>query len=262
MSANAESAPSAQQVLFARCVIHTFFLWPSMRLAVEEQWGGRDSADKRDFLISHICDLYGGEPGASSLGPFEPTLQGHPSGGTSSEAASSSSSSSAVPYPPPAPESPEPGDLADLLAGYLADEYEAVVEDGSCDYIAERIVGLHKVVFAQPDVVLGTTAGASHGEAAEAAQRVLDQAQRAVAPLDEAAEKLRLKALPKAQQGKGNGDDDAESEASGESDDDDDEAMDVDMADGSAQSRGQPSSRPEPIVDEDGFTTVTRGKKR
>lgn len=229
-----------------------------MRLAVEEQWGGPDSADKRDFLISHICDLYGGVPGSSSLGYFEPTT-------AQASASMSSSSSSSSHQRPAAPATPDPDDLAEILEGYLADEYEASVEDGSCDYIAERLVQLHKVIFAQPDVVLGGAGGASEGEAAEAARRVLEQAQQAVAPLDEAAEKLRLKGLPKAAQGRGNGDDDADSETSGEEEDNEgggnNNGMDVDMNDAQASSSRQ-TSKLEPIVDEDGFTTVTRGNKR
>lgn len=216
-----------------------------MRLAVEEQWGGLDSADKRDFLISHICDTYGGEPGASSLGPFEPTR--------SPSAAS-----------PPAPEMPEPEDLAELLGGYFIDEFEAHVEDGSCDYIAERIVQLHKVIFAQPDVTLASPRSASLGDAAEAAQRVLQQAQRAVALLDEAAEKLRSESLPKVHQGRGNEEEDAESEENGDEDDDSGAsggAMNVDVADNSSLQPTQPS-RPGPIVDGDGFTTVIRSKKK
>ena len=83
-----------------------------MRLAVSEEWGGPDSADKRDFLLSHLCDEYG-FPGSA----FEPDLD----------------------------------DLADILEHYMIDEYEARLEDGSPDWVAGRIVGLHRVIFAPGD---------------------------------------------------------------------------------------------------------------
>lgn len=104
----ATEQPTPQQLLFARAVILTFQLWPAMRLAVSEEWGGPDSAEKRDFLISHICNEHG-QAGAS----FEPDLD----------------------------------DLAEVLEGYIVDEFECRLEDGSPDWVAGRIVGLHRAVF-------------------------------------------------------------------------------------------------------------------
>lgn len=207
-----------------------------MRLAIDEQWGGPDSRDKCDFLVSHICDSYGGEAGASTLGVFEPTASG-----------------SGRIQRPAAPSHPEEDELADVLEGYLADEFEAHVEDGSCDYIAGRICGLHRVIFAQPQ----STSEQDPIAQEAAAQQVLAAAQAAVAPLDEAAEKLRNKRVQS--QGSryegGEGEDDSDDGSS----DDDDEGMGVDEAEGSKSGGGQ---KQEPVVDEDGFTTVVRGKKR
>lgn len=231
MSAASTSAlpPSAQQILFARAVILTFQLWPSMRLAISEQWGGPDSSDKCDFLISHICDAYGGESGATSLGPFEPTA---------------AFDEKATPSAPPTPEEDE---IAETLEGYLADEFEARIEDQSCDYIAGRIVSLHQLIFARP---------ASDDQAT--AEEVVRAGNLAVQQLTEAAQKLKGSGAPKVQRGAGNGDDDALSE-SGSSSEGSDDDMDVDEGQGSVR---EPTKKPEPIVDEDGFTTVVRGKKR
>lgn len=107
-----EDQPTPQQLLFAKSIMLTFELWPAMRLAVSEEWGGSDSADKRDFLLSHLCDQYG-NPGSA----FEPDLD----------------------------------DLAEILEHYMIDEFEARLEDGSPDWVAGRFIGLHRVIFAPGD---------------------------------------------------------------------------------------------------------------
>lgn len=235
--------PSAQQCLFARAVIHTLQLWPSMRMAIDEQWGGPESKEKCDFLVSHICDTYGGQPGASTLGVFEPNTAG-PSGSNNAIAR------------PAAPSTPEEDELADVLEQYVADEYEAHVEDGSCDYIAGRICSLHRVIFASPS---SSEAGQDPIAQEAAAQQVLAAAQAALAPLDEAAEKLRNKRLQSQRDRAGWQGEIGEGESS---EDDSDDDMEVDgPAEGSGQVR-QPKEKQEPIVDEDGFTTVVGKKKR
>lgn len=234
--------PSTQQVLFARAVIHTFRLWASLQLAIQSEWGGPESQDKADFLVSHICDTYGGISGATTLRPdLEPTTAHlNPAGGAGS------SSALALPPRPAPPASPDEDDLAQTLETYVSDEFDARFEDDSCDYVAQRIAGLHRVIFAKPE---------PGQDPVEAAQAIIVRAQAAVAPLDEAVEKFKGKKLEATQQAAA--DEDGEDDSGEESDE---QMMEVDAA--AAGQSASSSSRPEPEVDEDGFTTVVRGKKR
>lgn len=207
-----DEQPTPQQLLFAKSIMLTFELWPAMRLAVSEEWGGPDSADKRDFLLSHLCDEYG-NPGPA----FEPDLD----------------------------------DLADVLEHYMVDEYEARLEDGSPDWVAGRIVGLHRVIFAPGDDFA--------------------RAQAAVAELEKAYEELKGKKATFEQGANQDGEVDSHSE-------------DEDMRDartmarqhggiteadrqgarvGLEQDRARVESEPQqPIIDEDGFETVVSRRRR
>jgi pre-rRNA-processing protein TSR2 len=182
-----EAPPTPQQLLFARALISTFALWPALRLAVAEEWGGPDSADKADFLLSHLADTHAGAL------PAEPDLD----------------------------------DLADVLVGYFGDEFETRLEDESADYVAGRIVTLHRLCFGDDE------------QAANAA----------VASLEQAASKLRGTAMKTQREANDDGGD-SESES-------DEDGMEVDEA----PARPQRAPRPEPEVDEDGFTTVV-GRRR
>lgn len=163
-----------------------------MRLAVSEQWGGAESSDKRDFLISHLADTYAGTP------PVEPDLD----------------------------------DLSDVILGYFGDEYETRLEDDSADYVAGRIVALHKLCFGEDT------------QAAEQSVLALEQS------------------LPKGaamQVKQGVHDDDAGMRSDDDDEDRDEDGMDVDEP---QQQPAAPRQRQEPVVDEDGFTTVVKGRRR
>ncbi|KAI3485597.1 hypothetical protein L1887_51065 [Cichorium endivia] len=211
-----DEQPSPQQLLFAKSIMLTFELWPAMRLAVSEEWGGSDSADKRDFLLSHLCDQYGNTGSA-----FEPDLD----------------------------------DLADILEGYMIDEYEARLEDGSPDWVAGRIVGLHRVIFS-PD-------------------NDIARAQQAVAELEKAFQELKGK--------KSNFEHGADQDAEVDSHDGHDHDEDQQMRDAQRMARSQggimeadragaqaaldqqaraPREPQQPIVDEDGFETVVSRRRR
>ncbi|EPQ31350.1 uncharacterized protein PFL1_00685 [Pseudozyma flocculosa PF-1] len=218
----AEPAPTPQQLLFARAVILTFELWPAMRLAVSEEWGGPDSLDKRDYLISYLCDEHG-DAGAANQ--------------------------------------PDIDDLAETLESYIADEFECRLDDGSPDWVAGRIVGLHKAIFTDnPDEA--------------------NKGQEAVAQLETAFQELKGKKTNASA-----GQDQSEvHDHHGHGDSDDDDEMDEDdqqrvqAAQRMVQSHGgvmeadrlgaeagneqrARRERQEPIIDEDGFETVTRKRK-
>jgi pre-rRNA-processing protein TSR2 len=41
---------------------HALFNWANLTVAVQNQWGGADSSDKRDWLAGQISDLFDSEP--------------------------------------------------------------------------------------------------------------------------------------------------------------------------------------------------------
>ncbi|GJE83935.1 pre-rRNA-processing protein TSR2-domain-containing protein [Phanerochaete sordida] len=58
-SSDAPAAPPAPaSVLFARGVIARLALWPALRIAVEQGWGGPESAEKRTWIASVIVDSF------------------------------------------------------------------------------------------------------------------------------------------------------------------------------------------------------------
>lgn len=190
----------------------TFELWPAMRLAVSEQWGGADSADKRDFLLSHLCDQYG-NPGSA----FEPDLD----------------------------------DLADILEGYMIDEYEARLEDGSPDWVAGRIVGLHRVIFAPGEDF--ARAQAAVGELEKAYQELkgkkaaFEQGANQDGEVEGSEDEEMREARSMAQQHGGVTEADRQGARVG---------LEQDQA---RAAREQPQG---PIVDEDGFETVVSRRRR
>lgn len=221
--------PSPTQLLFARAVILTMELWPAMRMAIGEQWGGIESVDKRDFLISHLCDEYSTEEAASAAAAAAAAAPSSAQGSTSSSSSERR-----------APATPDVDDLAETLEGYFCDEFETRLDDGSSDWIAGRIVSLHKMIYA-------------------AFPAVSDAAREEVEKLQEAASKLRGSKVNSTRQRR-EADDESGSGSSSEGDsgdEDDDDAMDVDQ-----QPREPRQSKPEPVVDEDGFTTVVKSRRR
>lgn len=196
-------------------------LWPAMRLAVAEQWGGHESADKRDFLITHICDEYSTEY---------------------SSAEQEASSSTTVP-----PKSPDVDDLAETLEMYFGDEFESRIEDGSADWIANRLVHLHRIIYSQFPPT----------------KESLAQAEAELNKLNEAAVQLRgQKVVVESSQEQPQEVDDDDSDDSEQIDHHPhvhvDDAMDIDSSGASQANRGLK----EPIVDEEGFTTVVKGRRR
>ncbi|KDQ14236.1 hypothetical protein BOTBODRAFT_354212 [Botryobasidium botryosum FD-172 SS1] len=180
------SAVAPKLVLFARGVIAILSVWPVLRLAVDQNWGGPESAAKRTYLASEIVDAF--ESASRQLNQ---------------------------------------DDVEDLVLQALAEEFEVVVEDGSSEKVARDVVRLWaEVSEGKTDMVIS---------------------------LEAIADKIRGKKVV-AEVEEGNGDSDWEDDESGEEDGDDDAPQLI-----APQTQ---SSRPEPVVDEDGFTLVQgKGKK-
>ncbi|KAF5309246.1 hypothetical protein D9619_012777 [Psilocybe cf. subviscida] len=52
------SAPPSSSVLFARGLIARLAIWTTLRVAVQENWGGPDAATKRTWLAGVIVDQF------------------------------------------------------------------------------------------------------------------------------------------------------------------------------------------------------------
>ena len=52
------SAPPQTSILFARGVIARLAIWPALRVAVAENWGGPAGAEKRTWLASELVDAF------------------------------------------------------------------------------------------------------------------------------------------------------------------------------------------------------------
>ena len=99
----APAPPPPTSVLFARGVIARLAYWPALRIAVDQGWGGPDSAAKRTWLASVLVDDFEAAPPASP---------------------------------------PDAEYVEERLLQVMADEFEADLEDGSAEAVARDIVRL------------------------------------------------------------------------------------------------------------------------
>lgn len=123
-----QPVPSQTMVLFARGVWSLLHLWPALRLAVANEWGGSESREKRTWFISMIVDEFE-EKSAKSSSSSAPSAPG-----------SMPSTSEPVTIPPPF--GLDLDSVADLLFDILLEEFEIEVEDGSPVEIAKQIIKL------------------------------------------------------------------------------------------------------------------------
>jgi len=190
-------APEIRQTNFEQGIAYALHLWPDLTLAVRENLGGPDSADKRDWLAGALSDLF---PSFSS---------------TKADDVDNI-------Y------------IQEFLQQVMEDEFEVIIEEGdpSLWKVAEQIVRIRR-------------------DCAEGRFENVDV--------------LRVRW----QEGKGKkidglykkGEDpnqDTDWDEDGEDDDDDDDDEDMGDAPPLVQTRRE---KPEPEVDEDGFTKVTRKKR-
>lgn len=177
------TAPLPTSVQFARGVIARLALWPALRIAVEQGWGGPESSEKRTWIASVIVDAFEEQDPTPDIDYIESTL-----------------------------------------LQIMEDEYETVLEDGSAEAVAKDVVKLWQEI----------QAGSS----------------RFVVQLEEQAEQMKGK---KVQAEEVAGDNSDWEDESGDEDGEDEEDAPTLVA-------PETKSKPEPEVDEDGFTVV-KGKK-
>lgn len=113
--------PNPALVLFARGVIARLELWPALRVAVEQNWGGPASREKRRWLASEIVDAFDDHDHDHDAGSF-----------TSSALATTRTRTT----------EPDAEYIALMLAQVLEDEFDASFEDGSVEVVAGDLVAL------------------------------------------------------------------------------------------------------------------------
>jgi len=121
----ATDAPSPTLILFARGLLARLELWPALRIAVHQNWGGPQSAQKQRWLAGIITDEFE----ASLPSPFAsltPLDAYHP------------------PRMHPSHTLPEPDTeyIETMLLQIMDDEFEVALEDGSAFDIARDILRL------------------------------------------------------------------------------------------------------------------------
>ncbi|KII96133.1 hypothetical protein PLICRDRAFT_239024 [Plicaturopsis crispa FD-325 SS-3] len=114
----ADAPPPPHQVLFARGVIARLAIWPALRLAVSNSWGGPPSVSvsKRTWLASELVDAF-----------------------TSNQVGEQGSEEEDVEW------------VAEMLAQVMEDEFDCTLGDGSEEAVARDIVKLW------PEVARGGT---------------------------------------------------------------------------------------------------------
>ncbi len=98
-----ESPPTPQTILFARGVIARLAIWPTLRIAVQESWGGPDAKHKPTWIASTIVDSFQDAADAKEELPDEQYIE-------------------------------------EMLVQIMEDEFEAVLEDDSTTSVAKDIV--------------------------------------------------------------------------------------------------------------------------
>ncbi|OCB88347.1 hypothetical protein A7U60_g4549 [Sanghuangporus baumii] len=96
-------APDSSIVLFARGLIARLSVWEALRLAVDEGWGGPESAQKRTWMASEIVDAF------ENAKPSE---------------------------------IPDAIYIEEMLLQIMADEFDTILEDESAEAVARDIMSL------------------------------------------------------------------------------------------------------------------------
>ncbi|KIK94404.1 hypothetical protein PAXRUDRAFT_68541, partial [Paxillus rubicundulus Ve08.2h10] len=121
--------PHPHTILFARGTIARLALWPALRLAVHQSWGGPQSQEKQRWLAGVIIDQ------------FEESIV----------YSTSASTSHPTPTHAPTPQPPGEEDIEELLLQIMSDEFEVVLEDDSGAAVSKDIVRLFHSVCTGDD---------------------------------------------------------------------------------------------------------------
>lgn len=232
--APAAPQPSAEDLalgLFARASLDLFDVWPALRLAISHGWGGNGQEGKT-ALAEDIVDLF-----------YTVATSGV---GSSTQSANTSTSTQEGGVPVPAQD-----EVEQTLTYVIGNEFDVDLEDGSETAVARDLIALWRECIQR---VQQQQASGQPGEEGPLAKKFREGAERARA--QDGQQRFA------AQRQGGDGADDDEDETSSEEDDDDEEDEDDEMEGVVDEPAPQlVESRPEPVVDEDGFELVQPKKK-
>lgn len=112
------------QAQFEQGVAYALHLWPDLILAVQNNWGGPESSDKRDWFAGAVVDLFPGlsKPATSASGGPAPS--------------SSSSGEQAADLDG----EPDSAYVEEFLLQVMLDEFEVNVDDDSSYEVAETVL--------------------------------------------------------------------------------------------------------------------------
>ncbi|RKU48606.1 hypothetical protein DL546_008747 [Coniochaeta pulveracea] len=115
--ASTNPSPAAIQSQFEQGVAYALHLWPDLTLAVQNNWGGPDSSDKRDWFAGAVVDLFPdlSNPASSNTGPSNAEET-------------------------PSDEEPDSAYVEEFLLQVMLDEFEVNVDDDSSYEVAEQII--------------------------------------------------------------------------------------------------------------------------
>ncbi|KAH8555420.1 Pre-rRNA-processing protein TSR2-domain-containing protein [Umbelopsis sp. PMI_123] len=175
------------QAAFTEGLNYVLQSWSALKLAVQQEWGGPDSAEKRDWMAETLIEYFGAN--AKKLDEF---------------------------------------DIEDILVQIMSDEFHTDLEDGSAYAVSKHLVSMFNQCI--------------HGDYSEVTKLREKVASRSYQPAGQSANNN--------EDSDDDDDDDDENEVDGE-----DDAMDVEEASAPQEPQG-------PIIDEDGFELVTKGRRR
>ena len=214
--------PSPTVLLFARGVIALFDLWPALTIAVAEQWGGSESAEKKTWMASVIVDEF------ESRAIYLPS----PNGGIPTGEAVAP-----LVDPKTATEAPlDLDDLGDLIHQMMSDEFDANIEDNSIDGITADILRLWKDLLQPAE---GITA-----------EKVVEALENKAGQVKRSGINASSGGGPEEMDGDGDEGDWTDSESG-------DEVPQL-VDSGGAKEK----EKVEPVIDEDGFELVQKGRRR
>ncbi|KAK4234875.1 Pre-rRNA-processing protein TSR2-domain-containing protein [Achaetomium macrosporum] len=230
MTSTTPPSPATCQETFEQGVALALHLWPALTLAVQNNWGGPESSDKRDWFAGVIVELF---PDVSKFTPaqLQQRIQWQqlqlPQQQQQNPSAQNGAGGSGT------NEEPDQEDVEERLLQVMLDEFEVNVDDDSAWDVAGQVVQLRGECLRGK--FEGVEALRKRWESRKGSKVVIAQA------------------------------DDQDGETDWDTDDDDregDEEGDVEMDEAPALPEAPArKQREEPEVDEDGFTKVTRKKR-
>ncbi|GAA6001259.1 Tsr2p [Rhodotorula paludigena] len=229
MSAPAVPAPSPEEQalgLFARSALDLFDMWPALRLAISQGWGG-DGKQGKTHLAEDVVDLF---YTVATSGPESAAEGAQPQ-------ASTSTHEGGIPVP-------AQDELEQTLLYVVEQEFDVDLEDASERLVARDLILLWR------ECLRRVTEGRTDDEG-ELAKRFREGAERARAQDGQG----RFEA----QRGGDAGDDSSDDDEDGSDDEQMEGVEDVPQLVPTEQA--PPRERQEPIVDEDGFEMVQTKKK-